>query len=51
MFPYLTSCVDDFRCEILSIALDDSAERVFDCRVIALYKMMLDETNSEGRFA
>lgn len=51
ILSYLTSSIDDFRCELLSIVFDDPTEGVFDRRVITLYKMMLDKTNRAGGFA
>ena len=50
VFPYLTSRVDDFGCEILSIVFNDSAECVLNRRVVAFYKMMFDKANGERRF-
>lgn len=50
VLAYLTSGIDNLCCKILSIVLNDSAECVLDRRVIAFYKMVLDETYCEGRF-
>ena len=30
--------------------LDDAAKGVLDCRIVAFYKVMFDEANSERRF-
>jgi len=47
----LSSCVDNLGREILTLVPDLFAEGIFDGGVVALDKMAVDVSNSEGGFA
>lgn len=48
---YLSCSIDNLSCIVLAIVLDNPAESVLNCRVIAFHKVVLNKTNSEGGFA
>lgn len=49
--PYLPSGIYDLGRVVLPIVLDDPAEGILNCRVIAFNEVMLNEANRERRFA
>lgn len=48
---YLSGRIDNLRCEILAIVLDDAAEGVLNGGIITLYEVALDEADRERRLA
>jgi hypothetical protein len=40
---YLTCCVNDLSCVFLALKLDNLAEGVLNCWIVALYEMSIDE--------
>ena len=44
---YLASCIDDFSGVLLSLILDDFAERILDRWIIALYKVPVHKPHGE----
>lgn len=44
---YLSRSVDDLSCVILAIVLDNPAECVLNCRIIAFHEVVLDKANGE----
>lgn len=47
MITYLSRSIDDLSCVILAIVLDNPAECVLNCRVIAFHEVVLDKANGE----
>lgn len=48
---HLTGSVDDFGGVLLSFELDNFAKSILNGRIVALYKMSIDELDRQGRFA
>lgn len=48
---HLASGIDDLRGELLAFVLDDLAEGVFNCRVVALDKVAVDELDRKRGLA
>lgn len=44
---YLSCSIDDLSCIVLAIVLDNSAECVLNCRVIAFHEVVLDKADCE----
>jgi hypothetical protein len=44
---YLSSSVYDLSCVVLPIVLDNPAEGVLNCGVVAFHEMMLDKADGE----
>lgn len=44
---YLSRGVDNLSCVILAIVLDNPAECVLNCRVIAFHEVVFDKANGE----
>lgn len=47
VITYLSRSIDDLSCVILAIVLDNPAECVLNCRVIAFHEVVLDKANGE----
>jgi hypothetical protein len=48
---YLSCGVHDLSGIVLAVVLDNPAEGVLDCGVVALHEMLFDKANRERRFA
>ena len=48
---YLARGVDNLGCKVVTPVLDDLAECVFDCGIVAVHKMPVDELHRERGFA
>ena len=48
---HLSCGIHDLSCVVLAIMLDNPAERILDCRVVAFHEMLFDKADRERRLA
>jgi hypothetical protein len=48
---YLSCGVHDLGCIVLAVVLDNPAEGILDCGVVALHEMLFDKADRERRLA